>query len=414
MKVSDIMQKDVEFVQTDTTVLEASRLIFGRGINGVPVCKKKCVVGFVTERDILAQFYPSMDEYMEDPVHTADFEKMEKKTSEILAVKVEKIMSKDPTTILADTPLLRAQSLMFVKKVGRLPVVDNKGNLVGIISKGDIFNTIVGHNLPLGKEEDFYNWIARYYDSVMDWKKRLANEIPDLVALLKKEKAKKIIDVASSTGEHAIALAREGFEVVGIEASSLMHEKAEAKKKNLPKSISDRLHFYHGNYQRIAPQLTKDFDAALFLGNALPHVVTTDKQIISHVGKLLKPQNSFMVFQVINFGKLLDDSKTVADFFVKKSTMAYEHEQAFLSFYAKRKSKSIDFIRAIFDSDGGKWTFRGINSTPVVVIDQEELTSFLKKAGLSKLSFFGGGFFEPLFKQPFAHDHDWLTAIAKR
>ena len=62
MKVSDVMSKQVDFVSTNTSVKDVCRLIFGRGINGVPVCKGKKVVGFVTERDILSKFYTSIQD----------------------------------------------------------------------------------------------------------------------------------------------------------------------------------------------------------------------------------------------------------------------------------------------------------------------------------------------------------------
>ena len=147
MKVINAMSRKVDSVTPTTKVKEVSKLIFIRHINGVPVIKKKKVVGFITERDILSQFFPSMREYMEDPVNEANFEKMEKKISKIFELTAEKIMTKRLVTISPQAPLLEAQSLMFMHKIGRLPVVDEKKNLVGIIAKGDIFKYLVGQRL---------------------------------------------------------------------------------------------------------------------------------------------------------------------------------------------------------------------------------------------------------------------------
>ncbi|EKD65463.1 MAG: CBS protein, partial [uncultured bacterium] len=108
MKVSDVMSKHVEYVSVDAKIEEIARLIFGRGINGLPVCEGKKVIGFITERDILSKFYPSVQEYIEDPFGEGDFESMEKKVPQILALTAEDIMSGDPTIVTADTPLLRA------------------------------------------------------------------------------------------------------------------------------------------------------------------------------------------------------------------------------------------------------------------------------------------------------------------
>ncbi|MBI2621432.1 MAG: CBS domain-containing protein [Candidatus Levybacteria bacterium] len=147
MKVANAMSKKVDYVTPETRVKEFSKLIFSHHINGVPVLKRKKVIGFITERDILKQFFPSIREYMEDPVNEANFEKMEKKISRIFDLQAKKIMSKRPVTILPDVPLLEALSTMFTNKVGRLPVVNKKGYMVGIIAKRDIFKYLVGKKL---------------------------------------------------------------------------------------------------------------------------------------------------------------------------------------------------------------------------------------------------------------------------
>ena len=147
MKVINAMSKKVDFVTPETRVKDFSRLIFSHHINGVPVLKGKKVIGFITERDILQQFFPTIREYMEDPVNEANFEKMERKISRIFELSAKKIMSKRPVTVNPDIPLLEALSTMFTNKIGRLPVVDKKGHLVGIIAKRDIFKYLVGKRL---------------------------------------------------------------------------------------------------------------------------------------------------------------------------------------------------------------------------------------------------------------------------
>ena len=124
MKVSGAMSKNVEYVTVDTTVRDVFRLIFGRGIKGIPVCKGKKVIGFVAERDILDNLFPVMQESLKDSARPNGFEKTEERISKFFALNVEKIMSKNPKVITADASLLKAQSVMFVEKVSILPVVD--------------------------------------------------------------------------------------------------------------------------------------------------------------------------------------------------------------------------------------------------------------------------------------------------
>lgn len=145
MKVKDIFKKDFVSISPNATVYEAAKLIFGAQHMGVPVVsgKKKKLVGFITDQDITSDMFPSIKEIMEDYVHERDFEEMEKKIKPILAKKVKDIMSKRVISIHLDDPVLKAESLMMVKDVRRLPVVDDKKHLLGIISKGDIFRALV-------------------------------------------------------------------------------------------------------------------------------------------------------------------------------------------------------------------------------------------------------------------------------
>ena len=113
MKVKDAMSKKVDYVFTGSKLKDVSKLIFIHNINGVPVVKGKKVVGFITERDILAKFFPTISEYMEDPVNTSNFERMEIKIDEVFDLTAEKIMSKRLVTIEPMDPILRAESLML-------------------------------------------------------------------------------------------------------------------------------------------------------------------------------------------------------------------------------------------------------------------------------------------------------------
>lgn len=416
MKVVDIMQKHVEFIAPENSILEASRLIFGRGINGLPVCKNKKIVGFITERDILAKFYPSMQEYVEDPLHSSDFEGMENRINEVLEMTVDKIMSEKPVTVAANTPLLRAQSLMFIEKIGRLPVVDDKGSLVGIISKSDIFKAIVGDKVPLelAGEEGFYDWLGEYYDELYDWRKRMNNEIPGLVQLFHREKVISVLDIASSTGEHSIALAKEGFRTIGLEASSLMHGLAQKKQNKLPSLHRDRIIFMKGSYKKNLENLTH-LDAAIFMGNALRPVLNTDEKILENVVSALNKRNPILVFQLLNFEKIFKINNGFRDFIITDPRYGTGPKHALLSFYTKKSSKDMFINRAVFSLTGYKWTFRGIRSTSVVPIEKKELLAKLKRLRFSKFSFYGSSIYQPIFKSPFKPlKSDWLNIVAKR
>jgi CBS domain-containing protein len=55
---------------------------------------------------------------------------------------VGEVMSKNPVTISPDKPLREAAKLIQDHKVQRLPVLDNVGKVIGILTRGDIIRAM--------------------------------------------------------------------------------------------------------------------------------------------------------------------------------------------------------------------------------------------------------------------------------
>lgn len=417
MKVSDVMQKRVESVNPNASLLEVARIIFGYGINGVPVSKGKKLVGMITEQDILDKFHPSMQEYVEDYTHARDFEAMEENIGKILSLPAEKVMNKSVATVKPDTPLLKAEAMMKVREVGRLPVVDERGNLIGIVSKGDIFRTLVAGSIPYAEDEEYHDWLGGDYDIVIDWKTRLKNEIADLRRLFKKEGIKHILDIGCGTGEHGIALAKEGFNLMGLEKSRFMFSESQRKWKQLPRAIQEKLQFIHGEYTNVLKPIEGRFEACILMGNALPHNSHNYRKVVDAVRRALVPKKALIVLQIVNFEKLFKATKRFQDFNIAISKYAKEHERAFVEFYDPPRLRGGDntLNMAMFDFDGRRWRFRAMNSTPIAPLGRERILSLLKSVGFSHVSFYGGRLLGPLFRERYEPlKHDWLNVVAKR
>jgi acetoin utilization protein AcuB/CBS domain-containing protein len=58
-------------------------------------------------------------------------------------VKVYEVMSNDPITVTPETSLREAAMLMIENKIGGLPVVDEHGSVLGIITESDLFEALV-------------------------------------------------------------------------------------------------------------------------------------------------------------------------------------------------------------------------------------------------------------------------------
>ena len=418
------MSKQVDYVSSDTLVKDVCRIIFGRGINGVPVCKGKKVVGFITEHDILSKFYPSMQEYMEDPVHTSDFEGMEEKASEIFILTAEKIMSKDPTTVDQDTPLLRANSMMTTRKVGRLPVVDAKGNLVGILSKGDVFRAAVGDKLELAQDEEYNEWLSKRYYQTVDVKQRLSVELPDLLKVFKTNKVKNVLDVGCGTGDHVIALAEKGFNGIGIDRSSSMIRESHKRLTKVSQAERQRVKFLTGEYEDLISNLGQGEkpDVVMFLGNTISHNPYNFEAVIKETAKVL-PENGVMIFQIENFEKVFKKQNGLLEFNRVKTDYEVSPfvEHIFVEYLdpSRDRDKTILKTFAIFDFDGKRWKFYGLRSTLFAYVTKEKIEKVLKASGYKDISFYGSSFdgreWDYLFREPFKLlESDWLNVVAKR
>lgn len=411
------MNTDVEFVTTDTTAKEITRLIFGRGINGVPVVDRKGkLVGFITGKDILSKFYPTVQEYIEDPVNTKDFELMEENIFEIFNLTADKLMSRDIKTVSPHTPVLHAHSLMTVNKIGRLPVVDKGGKLIGIVSKGDVFRSVVAGKIPYVEDEEYHDWLSRHWDLVIPWKKRLSHEVPDLIKLFRKAKVKNVLDLGSGTGEHDIALVKVGFKVTAIESSALMHQTSQVKRNKLSETVKKRLEFLNGNYVELLNKKPNQFEAVIFMGNALLHNgKNVNKVLEATIGSLVK--KGILILQIANLEKIFKTNKGFQDFNVNSSKLGGGKEIVFVEFYdPPRKDKSLVTLNmAILQFDGRRWAPKAMNSVAVANITHRNILSLLKRVGLKKVSIYGSNFLEHLFKEKFDKEKsDWLNIVARR
>jgi CBS domain-containing protein len=118
MKVRDIMSPDVETIRSALSVKSAAEHMAKFGIGYLPVVDRGRLVGIVTDRDITCRVVADD----RDPKTT----------------KIAEIMSKGVAYCFDDDELTEAIHLMETNRVRRLPVLDRKEHLAGIISLSDV------------------------------------------------------------------------------------------------------------------------------------------------------------------------------------------------------------------------------------------------------------------------------------
>ena len=132
MLVRDWMSKPVITIDSNDSMQEAMKVMKQHQIPMLPVMKKDKLVGIVTDRDLKRA---SASDATTLEVHELLFL--------ISKIKVKDIMTKDPVTIPVDFTVEEATEILLKNKISGAPVVDEKGQLVGAITKGDLFRVLI-------------------------------------------------------------------------------------------------------------------------------------------------------------------------------------------------------------------------------------------------------------------------------
>ena len=132
MLVKGWMTSDVMTIDEDTSMMKASQIMKENNIRRLPVMRKGKLVGMVTDRDI--------KEASPSKATTLDVHELYYLLSEL---KVKDIMSKNVFTIGPEETVEKAAVKMLEHRISGLPVVNDKGKVVGVITQGDIFKVLV-------------------------------------------------------------------------------------------------------------------------------------------------------------------------------------------------------------------------------------------------------------------------------
>lgn len=120
LEIEDVMSRDVITVSPQTSMLEVREILREHQISGVPVVKNGELVGILSIEDLIKAL-------AEKTMH----------------VSVEEKMTPNPVTLRADEPVIMALSYFDKYEFGRFPVVDGRGRLVGILTRGDIIHGLL-------------------------------------------------------------------------------------------------------------------------------------------------------------------------------------------------------------------------------------------------------------------------------
>lgn len=117
--VGEIASKNVISLSMDCNLKEAARVLAENKIDGAPVIKDSKVVGVFTSTDLVQAFAEDKDDAV-----------------------VGDLMSKKVIIINENLKIAKAIEIIFKKNISRLIIADDDNNLLGIVTRTDLINSM--------------------------------------------------------------------------------------------------------------------------------------------------------------------------------------------------------------------------------------------------------------------------------
>ena len=114
-RLQDVMVTDVHTIAPDATVMEVAEQMRQKNVGVLPIVDGGRVVGVITDRDLVIRVLakPGLD---------------------LAAVRVMDCATKTPIVAKVDWTAERALLVMAQQQIGRLPVIDERGQLAGMVT----------------------------------------------------------------------------------------------------------------------------------------------------------------------------------------------------------------------------------------------------------------------------------------
>ena len=146
--IKDIMVKKVITIQKDASVEELSELLIKNKISGVPVTDSDGkLVGIATEGDLIIKdsdlHFPRYFKLLDSIIYLESLNKFKKNLKKFLGTKVEDVMTAKIKTVKEETPISEAANIMIKYNINRVPVLGSKDELVGIVTRADIVESMI-------------------------------------------------------------------------------------------------------------------------------------------------------------------------------------------------------------------------------------------------------------------------------
>lgn len=241
--------------------------------------------------------------------------------------------------------------------------------------------------------------LGENYDLYVDWNRRLAAEIPFLTKLLRTSgNAHKVLDVGCATGMHSIELAKQGYEMFGIDESERLIDKA--KRNCLENKIY--IPFQVLSMIDIEKHPAKPFDAVLMLGNIISFLEDEDQavQFFRSAMSVLKT-GGHLIVQTANYRRMLLEGNRFELVTTCKSDIM------FMKVYDLDPKKAK--LSVLMLQKNNCWEMQAVTQ-PIMVLNKEDLVRFASRTKYASIFLYG-----KLDGSPFkGESSDQLVAVFRK
>ncbi|WP_448546745.1 CBS domain-containing protein [Thalassotalea fusca] len=131
MSIATLMSKPLITLDMDDDLADAKKLLAENKVHHLLVLDGKKLAGVITDRDLYKHLSPTVGTHKETP-----------RDATLLNKKVHLIMSRDLVTATVNTTLNEAVLLFHDNHVSCLPIINQEGEPIGIITWRDILRLI--------------------------------------------------------------------------------------------------------------------------------------------------------------------------------------------------------------------------------------------------------------------------------
>ncbi len=116
--------------------------------------------------------------------------------------------------------------------------------------------------------EEYVQSFVEKWDQLIDWERRAQSEGEFFIETLKAHNARKVLDVATGTGFHSVALQKAGFQVTSADGSPEMLAKAFENARRHDKILRT----VQADWRWLNRDIHGKYDAVVCLGNSFTHL----------------------------------------------------------------------------------------------------------------------------------------------